>query len=163
VEEPAPIEVRLPAAEGEKPGWRHLSVTFNLPDRNLGWAAILDLGDRGRHLLTHGVRTFAAEDPRQPKAPGEGAVDNAKIVTVYHDGWRITEAAIPWKEMSAVRQAIEARDTVRFSYRVNHRGGGPLLELADRRSVSRSSPFAFHLDWTEHWVHGASRISRVEC
>ncbi len=46
-----PIEVRLPAAEGERPGWRNLSVAFDLPDRNLGWAAILDLGDRGRHLL----------------------------------------------------------------------------------------------------------------
>jgi hypothetical protein len=91
--------------------------------------------------------------PRQPKAPGEGAVENARMVTVYRDGWRITEAAIPWTEMPAVRQAIEAGKTVRFSYRVNHRGGGPLLELADRRSVSRSSPFAFLVDWTAHWAN----------
>jgi hypothetical protein len=59
-----PIEVHLPAAEGRTPGWRNPSIAFNLPDRNLGWAAMLDLGDRGRHLLTHGIRTFAAEDRR---------------------------------------------------------------------------------------------------
>jgi hypothetical protein len=75
------------------------------------------------------------------------------MITVYRDGWRVTEAAIPWTEMPAVRQAIEAGETVRFSYRVNHRGGGPLLELANRRSVSRSSPFAFQVDWTAHWAN----------
>jgi hypothetical protein len=91
--------------------------------------------------------------PRQPKAPGEGAVEDARMITVYRDGWRVTEAAIPWTEMPAVRQAIEAVETVRFSYRVNHRGGGPLLELANRRSVSRSSPFAFQVDWTAHWAN----------
>jgi hypothetical protein len=58
---------RLGQFIAQVPFWRmHPApdLVKELPDRNLGWAAILDLGDRGRHLLTHGVRTFAAEDRR---------------------------------------------------------------------------------------------------
>ncbi len=101
--------------------------------------------------LTHPTLPRKHFYPRQPKAPNEGPVEGAKMITVYRDGLRITEAAIPWAEMPAVKAAVDEGRSVKFSYRVNYRGGGPTLELARRRSVSLRSPFAFQVDWAEHW------------
>jgi len=91
--------------------------------------------------------------PRQPKHPLEGAVKTAKLVTVYRGGARYTEAAIPWEEIPDVKKLLDAGDTVKFSYRVNHDTRGPCMELARKRSVSRSNPRAFHVDWNEHWAN----------
>lgn len=103
--------------------------------------------------LTHPTLPRKHFYPRQPKAPNEGAVEGARMVTAYREGFRITEAAIPWTEMPAVKAAVDAGRTVKFSYRVNHGGGGPTLELARQRSVSRTSSLAFHVDWAEHWAN----------
>ena len=91
--------------------------------------------------------------PRQPKCPQEGAVETAKLVTVHANGTRITEAAIPWSELPDVKRLLDAGQTVRFSFRVNDNGGGPLLELARERSVSRVNCRAFHPDWQIHWAN----------
>ena len=91
--------------------------------------------------------------PRQPKHPLEGAVKTAKLVTAYRGGARYTEAAIPWGELPHVKKLLDAGQTVKFSYKVNHNTGGPCMELARQRSVSRVNPRAFHVDWREHWAN----------
>lgn len=91
--------------------------------------------------------------PRQPKCPQEGAVEDARIATVHENGTRITEAAIPWSELPEVKKLLDAGGTVRFSFRVNDNAGGPLLELARERSVSRVNYMAFHPDWQTHWAN----------
>jgi len=91
--------------------------------------------------------------PRQPEHPLEGAVKEAKLMTVYGEGARYTEVAIPWSEMPAVKQLLDAGKPVKFSYRVNHDKRGPTMELARGRSVSRLNGRAFHVDWKEHWAN----------
>ena len=91
--------------------------------------------------------------PRQPKHPLEGAVKTAELVTAYRGGTRYTEAAIPWEELPHVKKLLDAGQTVKFSYKVNHNTGGPCMELARQRSVSRVNPRAFHVDWREHWAN----------
>ncbi|NJL31994.1 MAG: hypothetical protein HC898_10385, partial [Phycisphaerales bacterium] len=103
--------------------------------------------------LTHSTLPRKHFYPRQPVAPNEGSVIGAKMITVYHESLRITEAAIPWSEMPEVKRAIDSGQAIKFSYRVNHQGGGPTLELARKRSASRASAFAFHVDWAEHWAN----------
>ncbi len=91
--------------------------------------------------------------PRQPKHPLEGAVTEAKLVTVHEGNTRSTEVAIPWSELPHVKQRLDARRAVKFTFRVNHSSGGGLMELAHRRSVSRNNGQAFHVDWQEHWAN----------
>lgn len=91
--------------------------------------------------------------PRQPKAAGEGAVTDAKLVTRHEGNTRVVEAAIPWREIPDVKKLLDARQPLKFSFRVNNGSGGPILELAKDRSVSRTNSPAFHVDWVEHWAN----------
>lgn len=90
--------------------------------------------------------------PRQDKHPLEGPVQNAKLVTVHKRNLRMTEVAIPWSEIPHVKRRLDAGKMVKFSFRVNHDTGGPILELARDRSVSKQGP-AFHTAWDEHWAN----------
>lgn len=88
--------------------------------------------------------------PRQPKSPLDGAVTDGKLVVTHEGTTRIVEAAIPWRELPLVRQAIDEGKPVRFTFRVND-NQGPGMELAAGRSVSVKSSLTFHADWVEHW------------
>jgi hypothetical protein len=46
---------------------------------------------------------------------------------------------------------MDAGQTIKFSYRVNH--GGAAYELAAQRSVSKDNPLAFHNDFATHWAN----------
>ena len=65
----------------------------------------------------------------------------------------MVEAAIPWREIPDVKRLLDARQPLKFSFRVNNGSGGPVLELARERSVSRINSMAFHVDWGEHWAN----------
>jgi len=47
---------------------------------------------------------------------------------------------------------MDAGRTIKFTFRVND-NGGPALELAAGRSVSREGMPTFHNDWTNHWAN----------
>jgi len=89
--------------------------------------------------------------PRQPKHPKEGAVEGGKLVVTYAEDTRIVECAIPWAEIPHVRALRDAGKTVKFSFRVNHDGRGPVMELARDRSAAEGLSNAFHPDWSQHW------------
>ena len=65
----------------------------------------------------------------------------------------MTEVAIPCGELPHVRALLDAGRTVRFRFRVNDKGGGPVLESAKGRSVSWINAAAFQVDWREHWAN----------
>lgn len=91
--------------------------------------------------------------PRQPKHPLEGAVEDSQLRIVHEGNTRVTEAAIPWSAIPHVKQRMERGETIKFSYRVNHNNGGPIMELAYQRSVSKINSQAFHAEWQEHWAN----------
>lgn len=91
--------------------------------------------------------------PRQPKAPMDGGpVKDGKLAIRREGNTRIVEAAIPWSEIPRVKQRMDAGRTIKFTFRVND-NGGPALELAAGRSVSREGMPTFHNDWTNHWAN----------
>jgi len=95
--------------------------------------------------------------PRQPKWAGngvhtEGAVKDAQLVITRDGNTRITECAIPWHELPDVKKALDAGQTIKFSFRVNNNTGGECMELARLRSVAKRNG-SFHVDWTEHWAN----------
>ncbi|GAT32556.1 hypothetical protein TSACC_2955 [Terrimicrobium sacchariphilum] len=90
--------------------------------------------------------------PRQPAAPQEGAVEDGQLAIKHEGNTRIIEAAIPWSEIPLVKKALDEGKTVRFSFRVND-NGGPGMELAAGRSVSKKNPMSFHPDWIAHWAN----------
>jgi hypothetical protein len=65
---------------------------------------------------------------------------------------RIIEAAIPWSEMPGVHRKIMARQTVKFSCRIND-NKGEARELATGRSVSKENSKTFHDSWQTHWAN----------
>jgi hypothetical protein len=89
--------------------------------------------------------------PRQPAHPKEGPVKDGKLVVTRGQGTRIVECAIPWSEVPHVRALRDAGKTVKFSFRVNHDTGGPVMELARDRSACEGLSNAFHPDWSQHW------------
>lgn len=91
--------------------------------------------------------------PRQGKAAGEGAVDDARLVIRRDGGTLFYECAIPLTEMPAVKEAIDRGLPVKFSFRVNDDKSGACMELAKGRSVSKRNSRAFHPDWKEHWAN----------
>jgi hypothetical protein len=91
--------------------------------------------------------------PRQPKAPVDGGpVKDGKLAMRRGGNTRIVEAAIPWTEIPKVKQRVDAGLPVKFTFRIND-NGGPALELAAGRSVSREGMPTFHNDWTSHWAN----------
>ncbi len=95
--------------------------------------------------------------PRQPKWIGngvhtEGAVKDGQLVVTRDGNTRITECAIPWRELPDVKKALDAGHTIKFSFRVNNNVGGLCMELARQRSVAKRNG-SFHVDWTEHWAN----------
>jgi len=90
--------------------------------------------------------------PRQPKAPGEGPVKDGKLVVTHEGNTRITECALPWHELPAVRQALDARRPIKFTFRVNDNTGTGCLELSRGRSVAKRNG-SFKADWVEHWAN----------
>ncbi|MFW5982370.1 MAG: hypothetical protein ACOCQ9_00380 [Candidatus Brocadiia bacterium] len=85
--------------------------------------------------------------PRQPEHPDEGPVEGAELEVVYHDDTRIVEAAIPWSAIPTVHQRMKDGDQISFSYRVNHGGGGPAMELSKGRSAAEGLSKSFNPDW----------------
>lgn len=90
--------------------------------------------------------------PRQPKAPGEGAVEGARLVVRRQGNTRLVEAAIPWSEIPHVKAALGSKRPIKFSFRVNDNGGGGTMELSRERSVAKRNP-SFRVDWVEHWAN----------
>jgi hypothetical protein len=90
--------------------------------------------------------------PRQPKSPLDGPVKGGQLVMRRDGNTRIVEAAIPWTEIPAVKQAVDAGHTVKFSFRVNDNGNPGCMELARRRSVAKHNG-SFEADWAEHWAN----------
>lgn len=91
--------------------------------------------------------------PRQPSQPQDGPVTDARLITVHQDNTRITELAMPWSELPDIRARLDAGDPVKFSFKVHNNTGGPDLELATDRGVSRINPYAFHSDWKQSWAN----------
>jgi hypothetical protein len=87
--------------------------------------------------------------PRQPKAPLDGGPVKGEARLVVKGN--VVECAIPWSELPEVKKRLDARQTVKFSFRVNNGGGA--LELAAGRSVSKENPLTFHNDWSTHWAN----------
>ena len=87
--------------------------------------------------------------PRQPRAPLDGGPVKGEARLVVKGN--VVECAIPWGELPEVKRCLDARKTVRFSFRVNNGGGA--FELAAGRSVSKDNCFAFHNDWSTHWAN----------
>jgi hypothetical protein len=95
--------------------------------------------------------------PRQPKSPVDGPVAGQLVIT--RDGnTRITEVAIPWSAISLVKQRLDAKQTIKFSFRVNDNKTSGTLELARGRSVSKLNPLAFQAHWKEPMV--STQVSR---
>ena len=91
--------------------------------------------------------------PRQPKSPFDGAVTDGKLSIRYADGMRIVECALPWSEIPDVAKLMRAGDPVKFTCRVNKNAGGPDMELAMHRAVSRVNTPALHVQWAHHWAN----------
>jgi hypothetical protein len=89
--------------------------------------------------------------PRSPKSPQEGAVQEAKLAVAYEGGMRVTECALPWSEIPAVKKALDAGRTIKLTYAV-YDNDGPSTELARERSVSKRNP-SLHPDWEAHWAN----------
>jgi len=90
--------------------------------------------------------------PRQPKAPGEGPVKDGQLAIVHEGNTRITECALPWREIPHVKQALDAGRTIKFSFRVNDNANVGCMELSRGRSVAKRNG-SFKVDWTEHWAN----------
>lgn len=88
--------------------------------------------------------------PRQPASPYDGPVKDGKLTIKHADGGRIVEAAIPWSEIPLVKKALDAGDTIKFTFRVNDDKGNA-MDLAEDRSVSQKNPYTFHPDWISSW------------
>ena len=91
--------------------------------------------------------------PRQPKSPFDGAVADGKLAIRYVNGMRIVECALPWSEIPDVAKLMRAGDPVKFTCRVNKNTGGPDMELAMHRAVSRVNTPALHVQWAHHWAN----------
>ena len=87
--------------------------------------------------------------PRQPRAVVDGGPVKGEARLVVKGN--VVECAIPWTEIPEVKKCLDARQRVKFSFRVNHGGGA--FELAAGRSVSKDNCFAFHNDWSTHWAN----------
>lgn len=90
--------------------------------------------------------------PRQPKSEFDGPVKAAQLVMKREGNTRFVEAAIPWSEMPHVKQALDAGQNVKFSFRVNDNAGGGTMELSRERSVAKKNA-SFRVDWIEHWAN----------
>jgi hypothetical protein len=90
--------------------------------------------------------------PRQPKSEFDGPVKAAQLVIRREGNTRFIEAAIPWSELPHVKQALDAGQNVKFSFRVNDNAGGGTMELSRERSVAKQNA-SFRVDWIEHWAN----------
>lgn len=90
--------------------------------------------------------------PRQPKSPRDGPVSDGKLVVTRDGNTRLVEASIPWTELPDVKKRLDARQTVKFSFRVNDDKGTGTMELSRGRSVAKRNG-SFHSDWIEHWAN----------
>jgi hypothetical protein len=85
--------------------------------------------------------------PRQPQHPEEGPVDDAQLAIEWRDGTRFMECAIPWKRIPHVHALMQAGEPVKFSFKVLHQDGGPVMELSTGRSAAEGISTGFHPDW----------------
>jgi hypothetical protein len=90
--------------------------------------------------------------PRQMPSPFDGPVKNGLLKIMRQDGTRIIEAAIPWEEIPHVKQRLDKKQTIKFSFRINDNTPHGCMELAYRRSVSKING-SFKVDWKEHWAN----------
>ncbi|GEM_PF-5608051 len=89
---------------------------------------------------------------RQPPHRKEGPVKAGQLAIAHEGNTRIAEAALPRSEIPHVKGRMAAGRTVKLSFCVNHNSGGPILELAKDRGVSKPNSQAFHPDSAEHWA-----------
>jgi hypothetical protein len=93
--------------------------------------------------------------PRQPKvpAPGKdgGPVADGKLVIKRDGNVRLVECAIPWSELPAVKQKLDAGEPIKFTFRVND-NKGPSYESNQNRSVSKTDTYALHNYWQTSWA-----------
>ena len=87
--------------------------------------------------------------PRQGVSPQEGPIKNGALMITRTGNTRIIEAAIPWSELPEVKKKLDARQTIKFSYRVNDNSSNDCMELSKGRSVSKING-SFMADWKIH-------------
>jgi hypothetical protein len=135
------------------PGTMPKYVTFNRLDTDYEYALNLVAPQYGG-----GTEVWRMASPGMPhkhfyphslKSPFDGPVKDAKLVITYDGNTRITECAIPWSEMPAVKKALDEGRTIKLTYRVND-NDRTWMELAQGRSVAKHG-LSLHPDWTEHW------------
>ena len=86
-------------------------------------------------------------NPHEPKAEKDGGpVDTGKLVYTQDADQRVVECALPWAEIPDVKAALDAGNTIKFSFRVTD-DKGPSYELAANRSISKWNNLAFHNYW----------------
>jgi hypothetical protein len=135
------------------PGTMPKYVTFNCLDTDYEYALNLVAPRYGG-----GTEVWRMASPGMPhkhfyphslKSPFDGPVKDARLVITYDGNTRITECAIPWSEMPAVKKALDEGRTIKLTYRVND-NDRTWMELAQGRSVVKHG-LSLHPDWTEHW------------
>jgi hypothetical protein len=90
--------------------------------------------------------------PRSRHAPTDGAVTDGKLLFVRQGSTLVVECAIPWTEMPDVKKRIDAGGPVKFTFRVNDKGGVGCMELSRQRSVAKRNG-SVKPDWVEHWAN----------
>ncbi len=93
--------------------------------------------------------------PRQPKVPAPG-LDGGPVaggkLAIQHDGAiRRVECALPWSEIPEVKKKLDAREPIKFTFRVSE-NQGPKYELNEERSVSKIDTYALHNYWQTSWA-----------
>jgi hypothetical protein len=93
--------------------------------------------------------------PRQNKAADPykdgGPVTEGKLSVKREGKSRLVECAIPWSEISAVKQKLDRQEPIKFTFRVND-NQGPSYELNGQRSVSKGDSYALHNLWQSSWA-----------
>ena len=90
--------------------------------------------------------------PRTVADLSQGPVVGAMLEIEHKNKTRISEVAIPWEEIPAVRALMEKGKPLKFSFRVNY-SRAAARELAKGRSASRLNEPAFHAVGRVHWAN----------
>jgi len=94
--------------------------------------------------------------PREPKSPIDmGPVANGQLAIRQEGNTRLVECAIPWEEIPAVRQALDAGRPIKFAVRYCD-DQGAIYYSSEKRSVARRNYLAFH--GYEDWANWSNDV-----
>ena len=112
---------------------------------------------RRRHRAVAIAARHAAQAfyPRQPKVPAPGIdggpVEGGQLFIARDGAVRRVECSLPWSEMPEVKKKLDAREPIKFTFRVSE-NNGPKYELNEERSVSKVDTYALHNYWQTSWA-----------